>query len=258
MLNIAIISHDIAWGDKDENLLIIEDKLRSLKGDIDIVILPEMFSTGFIQDENMVASLAEPISGKTLEFIRRQANKYRYAICGSYIASVAGKYYNRAFFIEPSGDESFYDKHHLFSMGNEANVFNAGTSKYPIIRYRGWNIALSICYDVRFPVWCRNTNNAYDLMILPANWPDARAYAWKQLLIARAIENQAYYIGANRSGSDDNGVYSSQTFAFDFYGKDCRTDINQNITYAQLSMTSLENARRKFPVWKDADKFTVI
>lgn len=258
MLNIAIISHDIVWGDKEENLLLIDEKLRNIKPEVDIVVLPEMFSTGFIQDGNMIASLAEPSSGKTLEFIKQQAKKYNFAICGSFIASIADKYYNRAFFIEPSGDETFYDKHHRFSIGQEKQAFQAGESKYPIIRYRGWNIALSICYDIRFPVWCRNSNLEYDIMIIPANWPDSRAFAWEHLLIARAIENQAYIIGANRSGSDDNGKYSQKSYTFDFYGHNAIKHTENNIMYAQLSHQALDDARQKFPVWKDADKFILL
>ena len=132
--------------------------------------------------------------------------KYNVAIAGSFIARTANKIYNRAFFIESSGDETYYDKHHIFSIGGEQEVFTAGDSQPRVVRYRGWNIMLAVCYDLRFPVWLRNTNNKYDLLLVVANWPKARIYTWEHLLIARAIENECYVCGVNRIGQSPSGI----------------------------------------------------
>lgn len=257
-LKVAVISHDIAWGDKEENLICVAELLNRVDKDTDLVILPELFSTGYVQDETTVSELAEPLSGKTMDAVRRWSKFFGMAICGSYMASTAGAFFNRAFFIEPSGDETFYDKHHLFSMSQEGKIFKRGSRQAPIIRYRGWNFTMAICYDVRFPVWCRNVGNRYDALLVPANWPSVRGYAWEQLLISRAIENQAYVIGANRSGKDDYGEYLvEQSFAVDYKGRkmDCRRE--KEIFYVELSHEGMNRFRTQFPVWKDADDFSI-
>lgn len=257
-LKVAIIPYDITWGDKEENLLSVAELLRKIDKDTDLVVLPEMFSTGFITDNVLVANLAESNSGKTIESIHRWASFFNFAICGTFIASTATGYYNRAFFIEPSGDETFYDKGHLFSLGGESMIYQRGLSKSPIVRYRGWNIRMIICYDLRFPAWCRSMNNDYDLLIVPANWPESRSYPWNQLLIARAIENQSYVIGANRSGRDDFGTYLQQdSVVIDHKGQRVSQD-KDGIIYAELSKDKLNQFREKFPVWKDADDFQLM
>lgn len=257
-LKIAIIPHDIVWGDKEENLLSIAELLHKVERDTDLVILPELFTTGVISDSSMINDLAEPNSGKTIETVHRWASYFKFAICGSFIATTASNYYNRAFFIEPSGDENFYDKKHLFSIGGESQIFSQGTCNAPIIRYRGWNIKMIVCYDLRFPVWCRNRLNNYDLLIVPANWPLSRAYPWNQLLIARAIENQCYVIGANRSGKDDFGIYDiADSKVINCKGEPIQSSIEQGIIYAELSKEKLETFRAKFPVWNDADIFSI-
>lgn len=257
-LKVAVVSHDIAWGDKEENLLGVAELLNKVEKDTDLVVLPELFSTGYIQDESMIAEYAEPLSGKTMDAIRRWSKYFGFAICGSYMASTAGAYYNRAFLVEPSGDETFYDKRHLFSLSQEGQVFSAGTQRPPIIRYRGWNISMIICYDLRFPVWCRNNGSLYDLLVVPANWPQSRGYAWEQLLIGRAIENQSYVIGANRSGRDDYGEYLvEQSIVVDYKGQKINLCRKKEISHAVLSRDALLEFREKFPVWKDADEFNL-
>lgn len=258
VLKVAVIAYDIAWGDKEENLLSVATLLERVEHGTDIVVLPELFSTGYVQEESVIQECAEPLSGKTMDAVRRWAKHYGFAICGSYMASTAGAFYNRAFFIEPSGDENFYDKRHLFSMSRESRLFNSGTRQSPIVRYRGWNISMVICYDIRFPAWCRNRDNRYDLLLVPANWPSVREHAWKHLLIARAIENQAYVVGANRSGRDDCGGYLiEQSIVVDYKGKIVNERRDGEIIYASLSHDLLSEFRRKFPVWNDADDFTL-
>ncbi len=258
-LKVAVISYDITWGDKEENLITVAELLNKVDLNTDIVILPELFSTGYMQEEALIVNNAEPLSGKTMDAIRRWSAHFGFAICGSYMAATAGNYYNRAFFVEPSGDETFYDKHHLFSLSQEGKLFASGTPQSPIIRYRGWNISMVICYDVRFPIWCRNVENVYDLLLIPANWPSVRGYAWEHLLIARAIENQSYVVGANRSGRDDYGEYLiEQSFAVDYMGRKIEGKRDNEIYYAELSRSSMDKFRTQYPVWKDADKFKII
>lgn len=257
-LKIAIISHDITWADKDENIITVADLLNRIDKDTDLVILPELFTTGTINDNNMLHKLSETNSDNTMATIHRWSRHFNFAICGSFLATTGSKFYNRAFFVEPAGDEYFYDKYHLFSLSFESQSLTQGVPHSPVIRYRGWNLKMAICYDIRFPVWCRNKQNEYDVMLVPANWPDVRGYAWKQLLSCRAIENMAYTVGANRSGNDDFGTYSGASYIFDYYGNSIGvTRANDMIIYAQLNKKSLNRVRGKFPVWKDADDFSL-
>ena len=203
-MRISILQTDIVWENKQENLRRLREKLETLRGTTEIVVLPETFSTGFSMD---TASLAEPTTGETIATLRQWSEEYRLALAGSYIAcetaSEGGKpsYYNRAFFLTPEGNAYYYDKRHLFRMGHETEHFTPGNRR-PIIRYRGWNILLLVCYDLRFPVWSRNTSNEYDLLIYVANWPIPRRKVWDILLQARALENISYVCGVNRIGKD--------------------------------------------------------
>ncbi len=257
-MKIAIIEHDIACGEKEENLITVAERLSRVEKDTDIVVLPELFSTGFISDPGRLRELAETTTGRTMDDVHRWAQFFKFAICGSYLACVGSDYYNRGFFIEPSGEESYYDKRHLFSMGEESKLYKAGNKPSAVLRYRGWNISMLVCYDLRFPVWCRNRDGKTDLTIVPACWPDARAYAWKQLLIARAIENQTYVVGGNRSGSDDYGSYTGESHVMDFQGKEIAAKEEEGILYAVLSHKQLSKYRQAFPVAKDADSFQII
>ncbi len=256
-MKVTAIPLDIVWSDKSENMFAVANGLSKIDKDVDIVVLPELFSTGFIPDRQIMSSAAETNNGPTMEALRCWATLYNVAICGSFLARDGSQFYNRAFFIEPSGDVTFYDKAHLFGMSNESSLLSVGHLPIPVVRYRGWNISFIVCYDLRFPAWCRNMDCKYDLMLIPANWPTTRQYAWSHLLIARAIENQAYYVGCNRTGSDDYGEYSNEmTFAVDYVGKDISKRENGMVT-VMLDKDKMESYREKFPVWRDNDHFSL-
>ncbi|UYU46991.1 MULTISPECIES: amidohydrolase [Bacteroides] len=253
-LKISIVQTDIAWENKQENLRMLREKLHALRGTTEIVVLPEMFSTGFTMKSR---EFAEPVSGITVRILKELAADFQLALCGSFICSERSNYYNRAFFITPEGEEFYYDKRHLFRMGNEAEYFSAGNNKL-IISYRGWNICLLVCYDLRFPVWSRNVNNEYDLLIYMASWPQARRLAWDTLLCARALENMCYVCGVNRIGVDGNKlIYNGGSVVFSAKGEVLASvpDGEEGIETISLSLISLQQLRDKFPVWKDADAF---
>ena len=268
-IKIAHLPVDIAWADVERNLLNVAEKLSAIRRDVDILVLPELFSTGFIQDEQMLRQLARMSADMTLAAVKLWSSRSNMAIAGSYLDSIGNGYVNRGFFVEPSGETTFYDKSHLFCLSAESKVFTRGKELPPVIRFRGWNISLIVCYDLRFPVWCRNAGHRYDILLVPANWASARGYAWQHLLIARAIENQAVVVGANRSGIDDYGDYNGQSFIFDPYGKvlapadsgtnDTSTDAPADgFIYADYMKSQLEKVRSYLPVGRDADRFDII
>lgn len=259
-LNICMLPFEIKWGDKDDNLRRSAELFPKIHPDTDLVVLPETFSTGFPagMPKEEVRPLAERNTGETIDFLKALSHRYGMAIAGSFIANSGGSLYNRAFFIEPSGEETFADKRHLFTMAGEQNIFSRGYDRLKI-RYRGWEIAMIICYDIRFPAWCRNVGNEYDVLIAVANWPKVRVNAWEQLLKARAIENEAYTIGVNCRGVDTHGFeYDGCTLAVDFKGKDISTPVDADLIYATLSKEKLERFREKFPAYLDADRFSLI
>lgn len=257
-LNVAMLPLKIRWNDKDSNLALMEEELKMLHPQTDLIVLPETFSTGFPteKDKEAVRELAERNTGNTIDRLKAMARKHKVAICGSFIADTGGLLYNRLFFIEPSGEETFAEKRHLFTMVGEDKIFSRGDRRMKL-RYRGWNIAMVACYDIRFPAWCRNKENEYDLLIAVANWPDVRIDAWNTLLKARAIENEAYVCGVNCKGKDASDFnYDGSSHVFDFKGKDVTVGLsNSDILYATLSRDKLERFREKFPAWRDADKF---
>lgn len=257
-LHIAAIPLDIALADKQANLNAVEDALSKLDANTDLVVLPELFSTGYINDHDALIELSETISGPTVARIKEMSHQYGVALAGSYLTRIGGELRNRAFFIEPSGEEAYYDKAHLFGISQESKDLHGGERQSDIVRYRGWNISMIVCYDLRFPVWCRNVNNNYDVMLVPSNWPESRDYAWRQLLIARAIENQAYVVGANRGGEDKFGVYpQSMTQIFDYTGAPIGATTPSGAVTATIDRAALNEARRKMPVANDADTFTI-
>lgn len=255
-LRISMIQSHIIWEDRDENLGYYGELLRRVSGKTDIAVLPETFSTGFSMN---VEKLADTMDGVTVPTIKGWAKKYKLAVTGSFIVKEGGKYFNRAFFITPEGEESYYDKRHLFRMAGEDNHFSPGT-KRTIVNYLGWNICLQVCYDLRFPVWSRNINKEYDLLIYMANWPEARKKVWKTLLQARAIENMSFVCGVNRVGIDGKGfVYRGDSMIFNPKGKKIadagkREEITRTCT---LQKSDLDDLRTKFPAWQDADNFMV-
>lgn len=254
-LRITIFQQDIIWENKLANLTRIEKTVKDCYQETDLLVLPEMCTTGFTMNSH---SLAETNDGITITSIKRLAGEYDIAICGSYITVDEGEYYNRGFFIT-SNSEYYYDKRHLFRMGEEANFFSGG-SKRAIISYKGFNICLIICYDLRFPVWIRNVENEYDLLVCVASWPTVRSKAWNTLLEARAIENMVYVCGVNRAGVDGNGLqYRGDSKIIDPKGKIIGlTQNKEDIITVNISKDELIKFRDKFPVWKDADEFKLL
>lgn len=258
-LRVALIEDNVAWGDRYANLERLGRNIKAVSQGTDIVVLPELFTTGFIVDEK-AREYAEQNSGETIKYLKDLANYYNVAFAGSYLATNGdGILYNRAFFLEPNGDEMFYDKRHLFTMSGEQNVYSQGEKVPPIVRFRGMNIKLIVCYDLRFPVFCRNINNAYDVMIVVANWPKVRLNAWKTLLQARAIENECYVCGVNRCGTDPNGLEyaTGGSWIIDYKGKIIGERGLSPIIEADLSPAELARFRDKFPAWRDADEFSL-
>lgn len=250
---------EISWGNKSVNLENLARAMNTIHPQTDIIVLPEMFSTGFlVADKETVRQLAEKNSDETVDLLMKLSKRYNKAIAGSFIADTGGSLFNRAFFIEPDGEVTFADKRHLFTMAGEERVFSAGYERMKV-RFRGWNIAMVVCYDIRFPVWCRNVNNEYDVLIAVANWPKPRVDAWNQLLKARAIENEAYVIGVNCRGIDNKGVeYDGSSATYDFKGKDISMrHPSSPFAYSSLSSEKLTAFRMKFPAWRDADSFKI-
>lgn len=257
-LRVAVLPMDIALEDKEANFNAVERALDSLPEGTDIVVLPELFTTGYVDSEESLRALAERNTQATVDRVHGWADTHGCAFCGSFLSFTPPKLYNRAFFIEPNGDETFYDKAHLFSVSKEAELFSAGTALPPAIRFRGWNVSMVVCYDLRFPAWCRNTGLRYDIMLIPAEWPQAREYAWTHLLIARAIENQAAYVGGDRAGVDPYGTYDDMTRFFNALGQPVGGRVENTPWYmADFHKHELMEYRRKFPVSKDADSFTL-
>ena len=259
ILKVAALQLEIVRGDRDENLGRVGAALEAMPAGVDVVMLPEMFSTGFICNPAEAVELGERMDGPTLNRLRQWARDCSAAMCGSMIVRVDDKVFNRAFFIEPSGDEYFYDKHHLFSFSGEDQAYSRGESLMPVFRYRGWNLAMAVCFDLRFPAWLRNRQGGYDALLLMANWPDSREYAWRHLLIARAIENQAYVVGCNRGGSDDFGTYSGSSIIVDPKGQLIHSELDGcGMIAADLSRSELKTFREKFPVYLEGDDFRLV
>lgn len=253
-MRVTLIQDIIHWADKSANLEKTEVQLATLAGETDLVILPEMFTTGFCTDQ---LQLAETKNGVTISILKNWAQTFKFAITGSFISSEFDKVYNRTFFVFPTGEVEFADKRHLFSMGGEHNHFSAG-DKRMIVNYCGFNICVLVCYDIRFPVWARNVNNEYDLLIYVANFPERRILDWDILLKARAVENQSYVCGVNRVGVDGLGIaYNGHSSLLDFKATPLLS-FPENETAIQTYKLELEaqlRYRSKFAVWKDADNF---
>ncbi len=255
-LNVALLQNDIVWEDVTANLHACEAVLAALDSHVNLAVLPEMFTTGFSMSATRYAEEGE---GTTLSILKRWAAQYDTAIAGSYIAREGESCYNRGFFVKPDGEVTFYDKRHLFRMGDEGKVFTAGDRRC-IVEYRGWRIALFICYDLRFPVWSRNVDNEYDLALYVASWPQVRGHVWRTLLLARAIENGCFVCGVNRVGEDGMKlIYTGDTMAIDFKGSIMAkvADGEQGVAIAELDGDKLQSFRTKFPTWRDADRFTI-
>lgn len=252
----ALIQFDTIWEDKQTNLAYVQNEILSLPDNIDFIVLPEMFTTGFSMKPEM---LAEKEQGNTLQTIQKLAVSKKAAITGSWIVKENNNYYNRLFFVFPNGSYKTYNKRHLFNLAGEEKTYTSGNEKL-IVSYKDWNICLLICYDLRFPVYSRIVKENYDLLIYVASWPDRRIDAWDSLLKARAIENMSYVIGVNRCGTDPEGVwYSGHSQIIDFMGDFVIEPFeNQHTKTAMLQKESLQNARQKLAFLQDADDFEII
>ena len=255
-LIITIIQTDLVWENKDKNSSHFENRIDSIMDETDLIILPEMFSTGFSMSP---AKLAEIMNGPTVQWMQKISANRNADLVGSVIIKEKNNYLNRLIWVKPSGALLTYDKRHLFRMGNEQDVYSSG-NKLITVELNGWKIRPLICYDLRFPVWSRNAGgDVYDLLIYVANWPDKRTHHWKSLLTARAIENQAYLAGVNRIGSDGNNVsYCGDSMIVDPLGKTLALLRNRDTIHTErLSGRILTNYREKFPAWKDGDRFEI-
>ena len=255
-LKVTIIQSSLFWEDKEANLSMFSEKIESIKEEMHLIIFPEMFTTGFTM--NAVA-LAEKEHSKTLNWMQTEAKKNNCALTGSFIVSENNNYYNRLFFVFPNGSYKTYDKRHTFTLAKEHETYTAGNSRL-ILNYLGWKICPLICYDLRFPVWARNTEN-YDVLIYVANWPERRINAWDALLKARAIENMAYCIGVNRTGLDGNQhAYIGHSAVYNVLGKQVSTTHfkKEFIATITLEKKHIETNRKHLQFLEDRDTFTLM
>lgn len=256
-LTVALVQTDLYWKDRTANLAMLEEKIMNLDQKVDLVILPEMFSTGFTMD---AAEVAEPMNFTTTKWMRQMAAQTQAVITGSLVIKEEGKFYNRLLWVSPDGTVNKYDKRHLFRMADEDAHYSMGIQR-EVFPLKGWKIFPQICYDLRFPVWSRNTVEddelEYDLIFYVASWPSPRIGAWDILLQARAVENLSYAIGVNRIGKDGNAIpYSGHSAVYNFKGETLvYSDDEENVLFATLDHKALIEYREKFPAWKDADAF---
>lgn len=254
-LKVTLLQAYLFWENVNKNLQNLSLKLSAIREKTDIIVLPEMFTTGFTMN---VKDLAEEMGGKTMQWMQEKANRYDAVVTGTIIIKENNHYYNRLIWMRPNGTYEYYDKKHLFGMSKEDETFTAGNKKL-IVELNGWKIMPVICYDLRFPVWLRNHNEYYDLLLVVANWPEKRAKHWNTLIPARAIENQAYIIALNRVGHDGNEIYySGDTTCLDpkgdvvYYKRDEEDLYTFTIYKEEVAKTRLE-----MPFLKDADDFKI-
>ncbi len=274
-ITITIIQTNLYWEDKAANLQMLEQKINSIKDKTEIVVLPEMFSTGFSMNPG---KLAETMDGETLQWMKRVAIAKKVILTGSIIIKEGENYFNRLIWMLPDGQYGIYDKRHRFAFADEDQHYTAGNKRL-IASVKGWKINLQVCYDLRFPIWSRQTpppqevpkqsegkerssgkGPEYDLLIYVANWPERRNTAWKTLLQARAIENQCFVVGVNRIGKDGNDInHSGDSMIIDPLGEVLyHKKEEEDIFTLTLDKNHLQTVREKFPFWKDADEFQII
>lgn len=258
-LTLTIIQTDLSWENKAANLQRLKEKIEAMDERTEIVVLPEMFSTGF----TMVPELfAETMAGETVAWMKEMAENNKIIITGSLIIEEDGQYFNRLIWMLPNGQTGHYDKRHLFGYGDEDKHYTPGNKRL-IASVKGWRINLQVCYDLRFPVWSRqqyvSMESEYDLLIYVANWPERRSHAWKTLLCARAIENQCFVAGVNRVGKDNKNVYySGDSLVIDPLGQVLyHMPDAEDVFTITLQKEEVDKVRTQFPFWKDADAFTI-
>ncbi|TYA60068.1 amidohydrolase [Formosa maritima] len=252
-LKIALIQTELFWENPEQNRIHFTKKIEEISKSVDLIVLPEMFTTGFTMNPKKVA---ETMFGETVVWMQNLALLEQTAIMGSMVISEDGKFYNRMLFVHPNGIIETYDKKHTFTLAGEDKVYTAGQSKL-LVTYKGWKICPLICYDLRFPVWARNVED-YDVLIYVANWPKVRITAWDALLKARAIENMSYCVGVNRVGLDDNGhEYSGHSAVYDVLGHKL-DNIPENLEATEvitLSKSHIKTYREKLNFLSDKDAF---
>ena len=256
LLTIAGLQTELVWENSVENLKNFESKVASISPDVDLIVLPEMFSTGFTMQPKNVA---ETMSGISVLWMKDIAVKYDIALLGSLVIKENLCYYNRAVFVSSDGEISIYDKRHTFTLAGEGKIYTAGR-EVVIINYKGWKICPQICYDLRFPVWSRNVQN-YDVLIYIANWPKTRITAWDTLLKARAIENMSYCFGINRVGVDKNNYkFSGHSSGFDFLGNQIAStkENEEDIFITSIDKQRMISTRDKLQFLNDKDNFTIL
>ncbi|HTL80907.1 MAG TPA: amidohydrolase [Bacteroidia bacterium] len=268
-ISVSLIQSMLHWEDRAANLKMFDRFIENISQKTDLIVLPEMFTTGFSMNPQ---KLAEPTQGPTLDWMRTQAQRKNAVVTGSVMTEENGKYYNMLLWVRPDGSFEKYAKRHLFRMAGEEKKFEMGKEKL-IVDLNGWKICPMVCYDLRFPVWSRNrwknpsTGSGsgelkadYDVLIYVANWPEVRANVWKTLLMARAMENNAYVIGVNRIGNDGSFIFHSGDSAIiDFKGMHLKTAImgKEEVVTSILSQQLLAEFRKSFPAGMDADKFSI-
>ena len=260
---IAIVQYDIRWCDWESNRGVLADILAANRhiysghrlDDVDVVVLPEMFMTGFVVSVDKVAEYAE-YAERTLAFMREVAQSLDAAVVGSVVCCDGGEYRNRMYFVKPSGEVEWYDKHHLFSIGGETELFTAGAER-KIVEWRGVNYLLEVCYDLRFPVWSRQRGD-YDAIIYSALWPKPRRDVWSVLLRARAIGNQSYVIGVNRVGDEPTLSYSGDSVVVDYRGRSVvECGDKECVAIAEIDLLEQRSFKERFDVGRDADNFEI-
>ncbi|MEM9928890.1 MAG: amidohydrolase [Bacteroidota bacterium] len=254
-LNVTLVQSTIEWHDASANLTHYSKLLEQMEGPTDLIVLPEMFTSGFTMEPALVA---EPMEGPSMQWMQQQAAKFAAVVTGSLVVELAGKYYNRLVWMYPNGAYQTYDKRHLFAMAGEHEHYVPGTERL-IVEYKGWRICPLICYDLRFPVWARN-NDAYDVLIYTANWPNKRTYDWRTLLQARAIENQCYVVGVNRIGMDANGhEYNGDSCVIDPGWRHTLYHVEQVVDLKTVSLSAdhLLEVRSRLPFLQDQDVFSI-
>lgn len=255
-LRITLVQSEIIWHDVEKNLRHLESLIKTGKPETDLIILPEMFNSGFTMTPSEVS---EDMNGSTVNLLLRLSLETNADITGSIPLIENGVFYNRLIWVTPEGKVFTYDKKHLFRMGGEDKVYTPG-SRHLTVNIKGWRIRPFICYDLRFPVWTRNSTMEYDLAVYSANWPAERDFHWEILLRARAIENLCYVAGVNRTGNDRNKIsYNGKSSVIDYYGKVLYSaDANESLHTVELSYADLLSYRESFPAWMDSDRFELI
>lgn len=257
-MRIALLQYPIEWANPQANVGLLNERLQAIAGQADIAVIPEMFSTGFCTDRPGLAE--EWITGPTSQALQHMANTYDLAIIGSMIVSEQGRLYNRGFMFRPNDTPLYYDKHHLYRSGGEAEYFTPG-NKRPIWDFRGIKIRLAVCYDLRFPVWLRqDKHNLYDILICVACWPTVRIQYWDVLLPTRAAENHCYAVGVNMVGTDGIQMdYNGHSVAYDTWLKDIAgfEDYEAGTRIVDFSIEKLRHFREVLPQWKEADEYTI-